>query len=635
MKSILLIIIILLAITPLKAKEIKYKVSDIPKELRENAHSVVRNQEMVFEIASISNAVLKVTYAITILNKNGLDDAEFNEYYDKFKKISGIKGRVYDENGELVKRLFGDDIIDHSAISGGYTIYDDNRVKYIDPKYRTIPFTVEYTYETSYDGLLDFPDWFPQDNYNVSIEKSSYKVVVPKGMSFRYLEKRLSNKVTITSDAKNDFYYWEARNLKALIKEPFTSSFRETYPCVLTAPADFEIENYKGNLNSWENMGKWVATLNEGKNVLSEDVKKIVQNLISNSDSDFEKIRKIYEYMQGKTRYVSIQVGIGGWQPFDASTVHRLSYGDCKALANYTKTLLEAAGINAKYCLVNAGESAPLMAKEFPSSQFNHAFLCVPLKQDTIWLECTSQRVPCGYIGDFTDDRDVLLIDHENSKVVHTKAYSPQENKETRTSHVVFESIGNGSASINTNYMGIKYTHALNILLSDDADKKKKIADDISLPSFEVQNFAFTEHKQIIPSIDEKVSLSFHSYGTLMGQRIFLPLNFVNRLNDIPARVRERKTDVVVKRPSMEVDTVIYELPVNYKVESLPKPADITSQFGEYHSYATAKERQVIYVRNFTINKGQYPASAYNDFIEFFEKVSTADGIQCSLIKNL
>jgi hypothetical protein len=634
MKKIAIIVLLISSFVTIQAKEIKYKISEIPKELRENARSVVRNEEIVFEIGSINSAVLKVTYAISVLNKNGLDDAEFNEYYDKFRKISAIKGRVYDENGEMVKRLSGDDIVDHSAISG-YSIYDDNRIKYIDPKYRTLPFTVEYTYEISYDGLLHFPNWFPQNHYNVSIEKSSYKAVIPKGMVFRYLEKKIANKVTITSDAKNDYYYWEVKNLKALIPEPFTSSFRETYPCVLTAPTDFEIENYKGNLNSWENMGKWVAKLNEGKNVLAEDVKKTIQNLISNTDNDLDKIRKIYEYMQSRTRYVSIQVGIGGWQPFDASTVHRLSYGDCKALANYTKSLLEAGGFNAKYCLVYAGESAPMMIKEFPSPQFNHAFLCVPLKQDTLWLECTSQRLPCGYIGDFTDDRDVLLIDKDNSKVVHTKAYKAQENTKKSTSHVIFESTGSGSATINVTYMGIKYEHALGIMLSDDVDKKKKIADDISLPSFEIQNYGFTEHKQIIPSIDEKVSLSFHNYGTLMGQRIFLPLNFVSRLNDIPARVRDRKTDVLVKRPSMEVDSVIYELPVNYKVENLPKPTDITAQFGEYHAKVEAKERQVIYIRTFTINKGKYPASAYNDFIEFFEKVSIADGTQCSLIKNL
>src|SRR5665647_1120703 len=113
---------------PVFAKDIKYKVAEIPKELRENAQSVVRNEEIVFEVKSLNRAIVNVTYAITILNKNGIADAYFHEFYDKFTKISGIKGHVFDENGEQIKKIPMDDILDYSAISG-YSIYEDNRIK--------------------------------------------------------------------------------------------------------------------------------------------------------------------------------------------------------------------------------------------------------------------------------------------------------------------------------------------------------------------------------------------------------------------------------------------------------------------------------------------------------------------------
>jgi len=447
------------------------------------------------------------------------------------------------------------------------------------------------------------------------------------------MERNTSLRATVTSDTEKNIYYWEARNLKALEEEPYSVSNQEIFPCIITAPSDFEIEGYKGNLNSWGNFGKFISTLNAGKNVLSDETKKFLNELVAGTADDYGKIRKIYEYMQGRTRYVSIQVGIGGFQPFDATTVQRLAYGDCKALTNYMKTMLEAVGLPANYCLVNAGGTAPLMIREFPSTQFNHAFLCVPLKSDTIWLECTSQRMPCGFIGDFTDDRDILLIDNDKSKVVHSKVYSLAENEETHTSHVKIDESGKGSVEIHNVYKGLKYDKILPTFLADDADKKRQISERMKFPGFQIQNFKYKENKAIIPSIEEMLNVDFENYINFMGSRYLLLLNFSNSVEGAPYTMRSRKTDVYIRRPSIEIDTIVYHLPSTLKPESLPKPVSIKTKFGEYQAKVEFVNNQLFYIRNFQLNKGQYPASDYSSFVDFFDKVTTADDMRCALIK--
>jgi hypothetical protein len=225
-----------------------------------------------------------------------------------------------------------------------------------------------------------------------------------------------------------------------------------------------------------------------------------------------------------------------------------------------------------------------------------------------------------------------LLIDGENSKVVHTKAYTADDNTESRISYVKLTSVNGGEATVNANYKGLNYEQILPIYLSDDADKKRRIQNRISLPGFQLNAYAYTEHKAIIPSFDETLKLSFSNYGTASGQRVFLPLNFMNRLVNLPERVRNRKTDVLIRRPFTEIDTVVYELPPNCEVEVLPAPVEIKTQFGTYTSKAEKVEGKLKYVRYYRLNKGKYPPTAYVDLLDFFEKISTADRLQCSLL---
>jgi transglutaminase-like putative cysteine protease len=137
---------------------------------------------------------------------------------------------------------------------------------------------------------------------------------------------------------------------------------------------------------SWKDFGKFVYSLKVGRDQLPDNIKQTVHQLADGLTDPKQKISRLYEYMQKNTRYVGIQLGIGGWQPFDAKYVATNGYGDCKALVNYMYSLLKEAGINSYYTLVRAGKYANYITTEFPSQQFNHVILCVPLQKDTVRL---------------------------------------------------------------------------------------------------------------------------------------------------------------------------------------------------------------------------------------------------------
>lgn len=627
--SILGLTLILLATTAGGA-EIKYRVSDIPAELLANAKAVVRNEDIRFTVNSTKSALKSVTYAVTILNENGLQLSYFMEHYNKQSSVRSIKGAIYDRDGKLVKKINHSDIIDHSAISGA-SVFEDNRIKLIDPAHKIYPFTVEYSFEISYSEMIDYPDWYILPDYNVSVERSSYTALVPEGFEFRYhashLEAAFSE--SVTKGVRS--FTWSVESMPAMLKESFTRPLMEVIPVLFTAPAKFSMDGYDGDASSWESFGKWIYDLGLGRNVLKPGRVDHLNELIADARSETEKVKILYEYMQDRTRYVSIQVGIGSWQPFEAGKVDEICYGDCKALSNYMKSMLEAIGIPSYYTLVRAGESAARIITDFPSNQFNHVILCVPVDGDTVWLECTNQRIPFGYLGSFTDDRVVLLVTQAGGVLSRTREYDREDNYFSRKAKVVLDEEGMGAAEVLTRYSGIFYDDISSILYLDDVDKKKAIIQRIRIPSFQLQSHGHQEDRSMVPCIQESLGLTLPHYCTIMGDRFLLPLNMETRHITLEGSHFERKSEIEIRREVLYSDTVIYTIPSGFRVDNMPESNELVTEFATYRYEVSAEGEQVRYVRRLQWNKGIYPPEKFRSFREFLEKLEKYDGLKCIL----
>ncbi|MBN1145077.1 MAG: DUF3857 domain-containing transglutaminase family protein [Bacteroidales bacterium] len=617
----------------LSAAEIKYPVNTLPDSLKANAMIVIRNWNQKFEIKSIGKGTETYSYAITILNENGLDYAElYVPYSVKLQKVQNIKGSVYNKEGEKIESLTQDKLSDFSAISG-YSLYEDDRVKSFTPKTLSYPFTVEYSYDIVWDGLLFYPGWQPVDDYNVSVEASNFTIVCPKNITFRYREYSLKNPAEIIQGDDVTTYKWAVSSLVAMLEQPFSGPFRDFSPTVMCAPNDFEIEGYQGNMSSWKSMGKFIADLNIGRDQLPEETKALIKEKVKNCHSDYEKAKVVYEYMQGKTRYLNIAVGIGGWQPIPAETVDRLGYGDCKALSNYTKSLLDAAGIKSYYTLIRAGRNASTTQPAFPSNSFNHAILCVPVDKDTIWLECTNQHMPFGYIGSSTYDRPALVITENGGRLVHTRSYSANENQLIRNTSVQLDATGNALLSTSSVHKGLLYENKLGVYLSGTEDRKKMILNEINLPGAFLNQFDYKEMRSEVPAISENINMDAPRYATMAGTRMIVALIPLDRQREVPKKVNKRLSDVIIRNSKIAIDTITISIPDGYQVESIPGAIKTESRFGTYSLESSARDNALICIRRIEMRKGKFPADSYNELVDFYKKVVTADNSKVSLKK--
>jgi len=610
----------------------QYETAALPDVLKENAHAVVRTHETTFTIKSISSAVKRVQYAVTILDENAARNATIYVPYDKLIKVNYLKGTLYDKSGKELKSLKKTDIQDMSAISD-FSIYEDNRVKAARLTHVQYPYTVEYEYEVTYNGLLYYPVWHPQDETYLSVEKATFRVVVPPGLKFRHKTINLAAKPEITTVDKIETYTWQATNLAALEEIPYQPALAEILPAVYTAPVDFEFEGYKGNMNSWASFGQWFNQLNAGKEKLPEATVTKLKALVADAPDDLAKIQKLYAYLQANTRYVSIQLGIGGFQPFEASFVDSKGYGDCKALSNYMHAMLKAVGINSLYTLIRAGEDENDIQLDFPSFQFNHAVLCVPQAKDSLWLECTSQTQSLGYAGNFTGNRHALMITPDGGKIVKTPVYNATDNLQKRKAMVQLDAAGNAAATVETIYTGLQQEDVSGLLTAGTEDQKKYLYNHIRIPTFDIKKFEFMQQKGRLPEVTENLTLNINKCGALSGKRLFLTPNLMNQISSIPPKVENRKLEVVTGWAYVDTDIIEYKLPTGvFQVEALPETQTVKSGFGEYTASFKMENDVLTYTRTFTRHKGRYPSTSYPELQDFYRKISKADKMQVVLV---
>lgn len=603
---------------------LSYPVSTIPPELMTDVDAVVREDHMRFSISGRGSGSMFVRYVVTILNEKANHYAKRIIGYDKLMKVVNITGNVYDQLGNQVRHLKPGEIYDQSSYDG---LFSDNRIKAIDLSQASYPYTVEIQYELEFKFLYHIPGT-TIGGERVSVQNASYALVYPSALKPRYRTNHVDEKpVEAKVNATTESLTWYFANLKPLTVEPSGPGEDELVPSIEAAPSQFEYEGHPGTMNTWDEYGKWNADLNKDRNELPQATRDKVHQLISGKSTDEQKARVLYEYMQNKTRYVSIQLGIGGLQPFPAAVVDETGYGDCKALSNYMVALLKEAGIKGYYVTIKSGRDQRQFYPEFPSHQFDHVIVAVPNKSDTIWLECTSQTQPFGFLGSFTDDRRALLITDNGGKLVKTPTYTPDQNRQTRTILATIDATGAAKVVGKTTYTGLQVENGnLFELVGNPSDEQKKwIQSSISLPTFNINSYSISGKKERLPYATVKFDLTLSRYASMSGKRMFLAPNMLNRTSFIPPKVENRKTEVVRNSSYLDIDTVIYKFPENLYPEFLPAPMKLTSRFGEFEVDYKIKEGELTYIRRMKMWRGRFPKESYNELQEFFKGVNKSD----------
>lgn len=576
----------------------------------------------------LTHAVMHFKKTTTILHESASDFGFFSCTCSKSNQLISFKGQVTDASGNIIRKMKIKDL--KKTEYSPYLAIDDY-IMYLEYTPSSFPVTVTYEWELDCkDDLVEFPPFCPQTDYNVDVKRAAYHLAAPQELGVRYAFKNISQPAEVYKNkAGAQVISLEMTDIPRVKKIPYTRPIYDRVPIAYFAPSLFVYYETQGSLSNWKEFGMWQFGMLRGRDALPEDIRNEIHQLTDSLGDDRQKVEAIYNLLGKKTRYVAILFGIGGQRPASAIDVCSSGYGDCKGLTNFMRAMLQEVGITSNYTTISTRNRQLL--KDFASvGQMNHVILQVPIKNDTIWLECTNPQLPFGYVHGDIAGHDAIEVSRAGGRLVHIPAYPDSTNLARNQIRLQLDGSGIADIDVSSVFYNLRMESRIPVYKMGRDEQKKAILRMLYAPQAEIDKSEFKMEGPVL-SLDAHVRSK--NYTTATGKRLFVPVCPIRRDTSIPAVDEERLEDFYIETGYCDEDEIIITLPEGSEIEATPSDVIINESFASFHSIIKRKGSQIIITNRLLVKSGTYDKSSYSRFIEFMKKVNTAYGQKVVLKK--
>lgn len=193
---------------------------------------------------------------------------------------------------------------------------------------------------------------------------------------------------------------WRFSNVERVLSEPFAADSNGVVQSITLGP-DLE----------WDDVARWYADLAADRYApLGPELEARLADLVAGAGTREDSLRAVHRWVAQDIRYVSISLGLGGYQPRTPAEVLATASGDCKDKATLFIALARHMGVEAYPVIVSTGAA---VRTDMPSiSQFNHMVVALRPRQGGAWhyLDLTVPIAPYDEVYGGMQSREGILL---------------------------------------------------------------------------------------------------------------------------------------------------------------------------------------------------------------------------------
>ncbi|NPV83466.1 MAG: DUF3857 and transglutaminase domain-containing protein [Candidatus Aminicenantes bacterium] len=446
----------------------------------------------------------------------------------------------------------------------------------------------------------------------------------------------------------------QLKNIPAIKDEPLRPGDRAVAGRVLVRLQPGSSPRFGRFFSNWKDLGLWYEALTREKRRPDERVRAKAVELLSGREDVESKIKALAGFVQREIRYVSIQVGMGAWQPHPASLTLSNLYGDCKDMVTLLAALLEVAGINSYLLLVNTERLALTPASPVSIFSFDHALLAISLPDGSSFsgheaviadpelgrlliFDPSATQVPPGRLPHRFLGGCGLLVAGESSRLCTLPVPEARNHSLLRQGKFVLTAEGLLTGQVRETLSGsVADPVRSRLRLAGEKENRDYLENLLaqSLTSFKLEKWECGRLDEPEADLQLDYSFSASSYlskvGELMSFKPFVltPVLSPEILNQKGVRTYPVLPGVVEVEEKLEI-----ALPEGYVLESLPREENLSNDFAEYHCRFELKESILFVERHIGIKQFCLPPERFEEVMKFFRAAYSGERIRLLLRK--
>jgi tetratricopeptide (TPR) repeat protein len=543
---------------------------------------------------------------VKMMNMTGVDNwKEYGISSSSSEDVVIEKAEVIKENGQKIPAETNGNNVVFTNLAPNDAIY------------------ISYKKANYYSGTLASQFWEKQFfSHGLPFGITRYSLLVAPQIKFEHKMENSNLKPTISDVDGFKLYTWEKKDQKGI-------NFENSSPNI----DDFAEVLHVSSLPNWDYVSKWYADLTRTKAAEDFEVKETVDEILRGKEkaTPLEKVKLFYEFIVKNIRYSSISFRQSGLVPQKASEVINTKIGDCKDVSTLMVAMCKVVGIDANLVLVNTRDNGKNQMT-LPSIDFNHCIAAVNIDGKTTYMELTSDNLDFGAFPYSLRGAFVLpIIENKTSSPFFLDPENRKKSQVMRktTIELTESDINVTVNSVKTGTLASSYRGSYRDLGEEDRYKGIEKSVGQNYNSVKFKGFKIIDNlKDLTDSVRYNYSYQATDVFTEAGDlKLFKPYwsEGVRALDMLASSTRETPIDLFKwSLDDLEQEEITFKVPQNHKAD-VPEKVELSSDFATYSLTYKRDGSNVIGLRKMIINPIIIPASRFEEFKIFFQKVIKSD----------